>query len=396
MNARPVRACMLSFYFRPSYSGSAIQALNLARQLAKSGVHSRFLSANLTGSPRDEIIEGIPVRRLRVARSGGLQIPGFWLGIAWTMFRERGSIDIIHAHGTLQHTIASLVGRLLRKPTILKIAMAGSDLAFDRQGRLFGRVNERLVRRFDCFIATSREVYDECIARGLDPARIHAIPNGVDTTVFAPAASRDAKKLLRQRLGLADRPTVCFVGVLDARKNVDGILRIWSFARQRAGKCRLVLVGPRPRDGNPAESRYYQDLLEFVRSHRLEDEVVFVGPQPDIASYMRCADVFLFPSRREGMPNVLLEAMASGLACVTSRAAGTSDLVQHGRNGYMFDIDDEAGMAEKVADLLLDHPAAERIGTEARATIERGFSLDATARRYAELYRRLAPPRSSR
>jgi glycosyltransferase involved in cell wall biosynthesis len=387
---------MLSFYFRPSYSGSAIQALNLARKLTGRGVQSRFLSANLSGSPRDEIVEGMPVRRLRIARLGGLQIPSFWIGIAWTLFRERSNIDIIHAHGTLQHTIASLMGRLLRKPTILKIAMAGSDLAFDKQGRVFGRVNERLVRRFDCFIATSREIYDECIARGLAPERVHAIPNGVDTTMFVPAASKEAKKLLRDRMGLPDRPTVCFVGVLNARKNVDGILRIWRSARLRSGGCRLVLVGPWPRDGNPQENRYCQELLEFVRTHGLESEVAFVGPQADIAAYMRCSDIFLFPSRREGMPNVLLEAMASGLACVTSRAAGTSDLVQHARNGYIFDADDETGMADKVAELLLDPSEAERLGANARDTVERGFSLDETARRYAELYRRLALSSKSR
>jgi glycosyltransferase involved in cell wall biosynthesis len=387
---------MLSFYFRPSYSGSAVQAMNLAKRLAGLGVSARLVSANLTGSLPYETVEGLPVRRLPVAKSADLQILSFWLSLAWTLVHERSSIDIIHAHGTLQHTIASIVGRFLGKPTILKIAMANSDLAFERQGRIWGRVNRSLVRKFDCFIATSSEVYDECITRGLPPSRVHSIPNGVDTNTFAPAASRDARSVLRKHLGLANRPTVCFVGVLDARKNVDGVLRIWRTARQQMDSGQLVLVGPRPRDEGTTESRYYQGLLDYIRDHDLEDEVVLAGEQTDVASYLRCADVFLFPSRREGMPNVLLESMASGLACVASRVAGASDLVRHGQNGYLFDVDDEGGMGNAVRSLLMDPNAAEMIGAKARETVEREFSLETTARRYADLYRSLMAGRGKR
>lgn len=395
MNASSIRVAMLSYYFRPSYSGSAVQALNLARRLAGMGVSSRFLSANLTNSAPHESVEGMPLARLNVGSNRHLQIPTFWLRLAWTLIRDRSSIDIIHAHGTLQHTIASIVGRILGKPTILKIAMAQSDLAFERQGRLAGRINRYFVRRFDRFIATSTEVYDECIACGLDAKRIHAIPNGVDTEYFSPAGSPIEKKQLRERLRLPDRPTVCYVGVLDGRKNVDGVLRIWEEARQRLTSGQLVFVGPRPREGGEAESRFHDKLLQFIRDHRLESDVVFAGPQSDVASYLRCADVFLFPSRREGMPNALLEAMASGLACVASRVAGASDLLQHGQTGYLFDVDDERGMSDAISSLLADPMAARSLGASARETAVRHFSLELTAQRYAELYRDLLAKRTS-
>jgi glycosyltransferase involved in cell wall biosynthesis len=378
---------MLSYYFPPSYSGSATQALNLARRLARHGVVSRFVSANLTDSAPCEVVDAVPVRRLRVARNSDLRITSFWLALAWSLFRERSSIDIIHAHGATQHTIAAIVGRFLGKPTILKIAMANSDLAFEKQGRLWGRINRFLVRRFDLFIATSREVYDECVACGLERARVQAIPNGVDTDAFAPARSREEKRMLRQTLGLADRPTVCFVGILDARKNVDGVLRIWQIARQRLDAGQIVLVGPNPRDMGDMETRFHRELLDFVRTHGLESDVVFAGQQADVTPYLRCADVFLFPSRREGMPNALLEAMSSGLACVASRVAGASDLLQHGRNGFLFDCTDEAGMGEVVGRLLADPDLAGAVGAKARETIEEKFSLEAIARRYSELYR---------
>jgi glycosyltransferase involved in cell wall biosynthesis len=396
VNKSPIGLAMLSFYFHPSYSGSAVQAMNLAKRLAGLGVSSQVVSANLTRSLPQEVVEGLPVRRLPVAKGANLQVPSFWLSLAWTLLRGRPAIDIIHAHGTLQHTIASIVGRFLGKPTILKIAMANSDLAFERQGRLSGRINSCLVRQFDCYIATSSEVYEECLARGLEPARVHSIPNGVDTHVFAPAASQTEKSFLRKRLGLVDRPTSCFVGTLDTRKNVDGILRIWLAARRKLDSGQLILVGPRPRDGTATENRYYEGLLDFIRDHHLQDEVVLAGAQSDVASYLRCSDVFLFPSRREGMPNVLLEAMSSGLACIASRAAGASDLLHHGENGFLFDVDDEAGMGEILAKLLLHPEATEDIGAKARLTIERRFSLDVIARRYVELYRNLLAERAAK
>lgn len=383
------RVCMISFYYHPSYSGSAVQATNLSRHLREHGVESFIVSANLTGSTPTDRVEGFSVYRLPACKAQDLQIPSFWMSLAWFLFRHRKHYDVIHAHGTFQHAIASLMGRWLRKPTVLKIAMGNSDLAFDRHGRTWGRISRFLVNRFDRYVATSVEIHQECLERGLDSSRIRTIPNGVDTDVFFPAKSAQEKTLLRRRLGLPDVPTVCYVGVIDARKNLDGILRVWKRVRDASAEGRLLLIGPRPRGEEQEPGKFHNELLRFIEDNRLAESVTLTGPQRDVPDLLRCSDIFIFPSRREGMPNALLEAAASGLACVASRIGGSVDIIRHGESGYLFDVDDEAGMADAVIRLLGDPAHTALISTAARQRIMDVYSLRVIAQRYVELYREL-------
>ena len=388
MSGNPIRVCMLSFYFYPSYSGSAVQAGNLSRRLVERGIEPLFVSANLTGAAPTEVVDGLRVVRLPLMKTQDLQIPSFWLSLVWFFLRKRKSFDIIHAHGTFQHAVASVVGRWLRKPTILKVTMAQSDLAFHKHGRMWGRVNRYFVTRFDCFIAISTEVHQEFLARGFDARRIRVIPNGVDTDVFHPAAA-ESRDWLRSAIGLPAKPTVIYVGVIDARKNVDGILRVWKRVREKTAIGQLVLVGPMPREDEATPGPFFQKLNAYVRDNGLAESVIFVGQQADVPSYLRAADIFLFPSRREGMPNALLEAMASGLASVSSDIGGSRDLIRHGEDGYLHEVDDEQGMAASVAGLLQDPALTARIGATAHGKIVKGFSLEVTAERYLQLYREL-------
>lgn len=390
------RVRMLSFYFPPAYSGSAVQAYNLSRCLLRRGVHAEIVSANLTESAAAEDLDGLVVHRLPLLKTQSLQIPTFMASLTWHLLRNRRDFEIVHAHGTYQHSVASIVCRLLGKKSILKIAMGNSDIAFERQGKMWGRINRFFVKRFDRYIATSEEVYRECLSQGLEPARVLLVPNGVDVNRFRPAQSDEERRHLRRELRLPDKPIACFVGVLDARKNIDGILRIWKSVARSNVAGHLVLVGPDPAEGDGRQSAYGAQLRRFIVEEGLGESVTFVGRQADVASFLRCADVFLFPSHREGMPNVLLEAMASGLACVASAIGGSTDLIDNGRSGYLLPAGDEEGMAVAVTNLLTIPARARDLGAAARKTMVERFSITATAERYARLYGELLSERHSR
>jgi glycosyltransferase involved in cell wall biosynthesis len=383
------RACMLSFYFEPSYSGSAIQARNLSRYLMRRGIEVQVVSANLTGSPEREVMDGITVWRLPVSKNPKWQVPSFLFRLAWFLFRHRKSYDVVHAHGTFQHVTASLVARLSGKKSLLKVAMANSDIAFQRQGRLWSRFNRFLVSRFDEFIATSKIVEQEFADHGFARERVNAIPNGVDTEVYRPCDSVAEKRALRARLGLTDRPTICFVGIVIARKNVDFALRVWRAVHARGIDGQLVIVGPLPGRTDVGDQRYYESLREYVEREGLTGKVVFTDLQKDVVSYLRASDAFLFPSRQEGMPNALLEAMAVALPCIASKISGTEDLLQQGRTGYLYPLDDEAAFAECLAGVLTNRAEAQRVGSAAREFIQKSYSLDSISARYDVLYRRL-------
>lgn len=391
---RPVRVCMLSYYYAPHYSGSAMQARNLSLHLQARGVEPMVVSANMTGSADHELVDGIPVYRLPVVKHEPLQVLSFMFRLAVFLIRRRHSYDVIHAHGTLQHTIASLVAGLLRKGTLLKVAMAGSDIDFQRQGRLWGRANRYLVSRFDRYIATSRIIEDEFRQHEFANGRVHLMPNGVDTDTYRPCATRAEKTELRASLGLPDKPTVCFVGIIISRKNVDLALRAWREVRRQQIDVQLVLVGPLPERSDAGAWRYYEELLEYVEREGLKDSVIFTGFQPAVASYLRASDIFLFPSKQEGMPNALLEAMASGLPSVASKISGTEDLIEQGSNGYMFPLEDEPAFARALLELLRDPELTRRVGEQARRFVERSYSLRALSASYEQIYRDLIAART--
>jgi len=379
--ARPLRPCMISFYFHPNYSGSAIQALNLSRHLMTLGARPMIVSANLSNSPLRDTVDGIPVYRLPTASQRDLQVPTFSAALLRFLVAHRHEYDVIHAHGVLQHVVASLAGRWLGKPTILKVAMADSCIAFHRHGRIRGRVNRALVRQFDTYIATTTAIVDEFAERGLDPSRVRLIPNGVDTDVFTPL-SPDSRRALRRSLGLPDGPLVTYVGILNPRKNIDGILRIWQTVCARHSTAHLALVGPHGSAGDP----FLAQLVAFVKTAGLEDRVTFTGLKNPVVPYVQAADAFLFPSRQEGMANSVLEAMSCGAPALVSDAAGVASVVRHGINGYALPVADEPGFAAALIGVLNDQDLRSRLGAEARHTVMTEFSLAATAQRYRDLY----------
>jgi glycosyltransferase involved in cell wall biosynthesis len=371
---------MVSYYFPPDYSGSAIQARNLCRYLEPLGVEATIVAANLRRGPAREVVDGLPVHRLPVARTPDLRIPSFWVSLAWFLVRHRHHFDVIHAHGTLPHGSASIAGVLTGRPTILKVAMADSDIAFARQGRVRGRLNRFMVRRFDRYIATTGAIAQEFAAEGLDTSRVRRIPNGVDTRIYAPVTP-EAKTELRRRLGLPEGPLVTYVGILNQRKNVDGILRIWQQSVTAGAPGHLLLIGP-----GPEGSEFAKTVRSHLESPGLAGRVSLVGFQERASEFMQASEVFLFPSMQEGLPNVVLEAMACGLPCLVSSSAGVASIVSDGRNGYSRPWNDDAGFSGVLTALLADPERARTIGAEARRTIEAHFSLEAVAARYRELY----------
>jgi glycosyltransferase involved in cell wall biosynthesis len=376
---------MISFYFHPNYSGSAIQALNLSRHLVRLGVRPMIVSANLSGGPPCDTVEGITLHRLPTLRPRDLQVPSFSASLLRFLAVHRDEYDIIHAHGVIQHVTASIAGRWLGKPTILKVAMSESDLAFHRQGRIRGRVNRALVSRFDRFIATTPAIVDEFAERGIDASRVHLLPNGVDTDVFAPLPP-EGRAALRRSLGLPDGPLVTYVGIINSRKNIDGILRIWRAVCAKQPSAHLALVGPKPADTDP----FFAELLTFVNGANLAGRVTFTGFKEPVVPYLQAAETFLFPSRREGMANSVLEAMACGVPALVSSTAGVASAVRHGENGCAFDVDDEPAFADALVDVLGNERLREQLGAEARRTVLTSFSLAGTAAAYRDLYAELS------
>ena len=385
-----LRVCMLSYYYFPEYSGSAIQASNLCHHLNADGVDTFVVSAQFSSKIKKENVDGIMVNRLPIiSRSMDWQIISFWFSMSLFLIKNRNSYDIIHSHGTYIQSFSSLLAKLLGKKSILKIAMANSDVDFKNQGRLFGSFNKFCVDKFDSYIATSNEIYDELLGKGFNEKKIHHLPNGVDTVEKMPSDFK-IKQQLKKDLKIPDCPVVLFVGHINQRKNVDLVLRVFNSALKKGAVGHLLLVGPICVGNRDEKNPYYEDLVRYVDEQGISKHVDFAGHQDNVNAYYNASDIFLFPSKREGMPNVLLEAMSCGLAPIVSNISGTQDIVDHDLNGYLYNLDEEQAFEDSLFDMLTNKELREKIACEARKKIEDHYSLKEISKRYRALYKSLS------
>ncbi|MBD3869609.1 MAG: glycosyltransferase family 4 protein, partial [Acidobacteria bacterium] len=275
------------------------------------------------------------------------------------------------------------------KGSILKVAMHHSDIAFGGQGRIWGRVNRFYVRRFHRYIATSRQIFDEFVEEGMARERVVRLPNGVDMERFRPAESEAEKDQLKERLGLPRVPVALFTGIVLARKNVDYVLRVFLKIREKGLEGHLVIAGPSEGGGGKPGGPYFDRLQEMIRTAGMEKDVTFTCRIGNVEEYIRASDMFLFAPHKEGMPNVLLEAMSGGLPCVVSRISGIEDVIESGVNGFIFDLANESGYEDAVTSLFRNPELRAEISDKARKRIQARFSLERVADEYCRIYREL-------
>ena len=129
-----------------------------------------------------------------------------------------------------------------------------------------------------------------------------------------------------------------------------------------------------------------QALERMVREADLEDHVLFAGEQHDPYSIIEKCQVFVLPSRREGMPNVLLEAMALGVCCIsTDCPTGPREIIRHGENGLLVPVEDSDRISESILRMIQDPEARERMGREGLETVRQNFSISTMAGSYHHL-----------
>ncbi|MPZ85428.1 MAG: glycosyltransferase [Actinophytocola sp.] len=214
-------------------------------------------------------------------------------------------------------------------------------------------------------------------------AALEYLPSGVDTAQFAPNFA--ARKEIRARYGLGDRPTAVCVSRLWPRKGQDMLIKALPQIRKRVPEAALLLVG-----GGP-----YRDRLRAMAEQLgVADHVIMTGrvPWEELPAHYVAGDVFVMPCRThgrgldvEGLGIVYLEASASGLPVVAGRSGGAPETVLDGVTGNVVDGRDVTRIAEKVGDLLADPTWATEMGEAGRRWVSRHWRWEDIATRLARL-----------
>jgi glycosyltransferase involved in cell wall biosynthesis len=251
----------------------------------------------------------------------------------------------------------------------------------DARGQLYRKLDLFLMKRFDHLIAVSHATKAEMIDAGISPDAITVIHNAIDTDAWArgPAVND-----LRDELGLRGAfPVVGYVGRIMPEKDLETWLRAAAVLARGHANARFVLVG----DGRDGETR--AELERLAAELGIADRVIFTGYRSDLLAVYATFDTFLLTSRREGLPNSLLEAMAMGLPVVTTDVAGAKELVVDRETGFVLPQGDVEGIAAALGALTTDERLRRDMSAAGRARIEAEFSFTRRLERIEDLYERI-------
>jgi len=380
---RPARVLMYTAYFDPEYSGAALQALTLARELRQRGHHVEFVTNRWPGLAAIGVVEGFVVQRLEPGRWRKHREFRLWFNLARYVWQRRHDFDILHSHGAYYtHAFIGPLSRLAGLKSLVKASLAVDDLQ-DLKLPLIGALHRQMLRRIDAYVAISLDLVQEFRDGGFDPGKIHHIPNGVEINQFPPCPPAQ-RATPRSQLGLPlDRPIALYVGVLDQRKNIEWLAEQWIQHDAFGSNGLLLAVGPQSREDSDGALR--GRLAALARAH--PDRFALHDFSTAIGLYYQSADALVLPSLKEGLPNVVLEAMAAGLPCVAARASGSRELISEGETGFTYAQGDVAEMGEALRRCL--SPEGIGFGAQAREVAQARYSIQAVATRYQALYKQL-------
>jgi glycosyltransferase involved in cell wall biosynthesis len=302
----------LSILHTESSNGWGGQEIRILTEAA--GLRQRGHDVSLVAAPGARIVDeaprfGVPVCALPIGRKrpAGLAAMARALG--------RQGFDIVNTHSSTDSWLAALAGCVLaargeRAPVMVRTRHVSVPVPNDPATRwLYGRATARTV-------TTGEHVREQLIrVNRLDPGRVDSVPTGIDATRYGNVSKRDA----RARLGLPQEvPLVGIVATLRSWKGHRYLVE--ALPRLSHADARLVIVG----DGPQREA-----LERQVDGLRLRGRVVFAGQQQDVADWLAALDVFALPSyANEGVPQALLQAMASGLPVIACPVGGIPECVR--------------------------------------------------------------------
>jgi glycosyltransferase involved in cell wall biosynthesis len=375
------RVCIITTFFYPAPGGVEKQLERFTAWMVSQGVPvmvvTRLFDKKL---PKYELVNGVEVYRVPVSDNKALSMLQFLGNGLRLLIQHRNKYNIINSHQIYSPTtLGWIASRLFGYPLVVSTHLAGSEGDVGRTLRRgwLGRMRLNILRdTAAAFIPISQAVGQELIDYGVDPKKVHALGNGIDTSIYKPIDDA-AKRQLRQKLGLpVDVPLVFFGGRLVEIKGVDVLLEAFQ---QVPAPAHLVIAGTGP-------------LEEQFKAHagqHLPGRVTFVGQQQNMHEYLQASDAWTLPSRGEGLPLALVEALAVALPVIVTPVGGMPELVQDGVTGMHVPVNDIRALAEALNKAVSGSAEVKAMGERGRKLIIERLSLDEVSASYVRLFRQL-------
>ena len=389
--AAPPAVLMVTGAYFPELSGGGLQARAVVRALAGEARFTVLTTSIEPSLPGRAVEDGVPIYRIHVNPRGVVSRILATVRFAATLMALRRQADVVNLHGfSKKAVLVALFCRLFRKRYVLTLQTGGHDepAAARRQGRLAAWAYGAA----DRYLSVSPGLSAAYRAAALPADRLRQVCNAVDVERFRPPRFGERDEA-RAQLGLPrDRCLILFVGYFGRDKRPDWLFDAWcALSSPARSRSHLVFVGRTDAAHGEVDARLAPDIRSRAASLGVAASISFVESTLEIERYFRACDLYVLPSIREGLPIALLEAMASGLPCIATAIAGSTDtLLEDRRTGWLVPADDRPALTAALEALMADDEERRRCGAAARDLIVSKYAIDVTAPLWLAEYTALA------
>lgn len=373
-------ALLLVNYEYPPIGGGAANATHfIARAMRKLGQEVVVITAGMKKDrgyrvEEDVHVYRIPALRGRVDQASMLEMFSFVcsgiMGVA-SKVRKHG-VDKAIVFFTIPCGPIGLRLKALGVPYV--ISLRGGDVPglvpeIVKTHRWLAPLRRRCLREAKAVVANAEGLAD--LSRQTDPYEVGVIPNGVDADFFCPSGAKSVAKSGAVRL--------LFVGRFQEQKNLGALLRAMARLRDEGRNCWLEIVGAGPLGESLKKMAQDLELGERLHWHGWKTREALL-------KLYQSVDMLCSPALYEGMPNVLLEALACGCPVVASDIPGNREVVVHESTGLLYPLQDEEALTSSLRRLIEDDGLRTRCGRGAVEHVKANFSWTKTARKYLDLF----------
>ena len=362
----------------PTYGGSGVVATELGIELAARGHEIHFISyampIRLTSAH-----DRIHFHEVEVTAYPLFDHPPYTLALATKMFEvaEEASLDFLHVHYAIPHSVSALLARMMAAPKKLPFitTLHGTDITVVGNDRSYLPITKFSIEESDGVTSISNYLRDRTYSEFEIKRPIEVIPNFVNCELY----KRSDDLALRRRWAKDDEPIMMHLSNFRPVKRITDVVEIFALVREKI-PAKLVMMGDGP-DRGAAEY--------IVRKKNLSEDVFFLGKQDKVEEKLGLADLFLLPSEIESFGLAALEAMASEVPVIASNVGGLPEVVTHGVDGYLIPVHDVEAGAQFALEILTRKDRGRAMGELARTNAKARYCSNDVIPMYEAYYQKV-------